>query len=144
MPILLCVSLEGNQDPAPGLDYCVLTIPPLSLHLLPSLISNCLNLPLGTQGRSWGLNEAHFLRTRNLGHRKALAPRSPRGPCPVSDTPRKKGKVGQPVSFQKCFCFAHVCPDQFVFNINQTLLHPVRTNLSKDWTRGDKLWNPVQ
>ena len=26
--------------------------PPLSLHPLPSLISNCLNLPLGTQGSS--------------------------------------------------------------------------------------------
>ena len=27
----------------------------LSLHSLPSLLSNCLNLPFGTQGRSWRL-----------------------------------------------------------------------------------------
>ena len=33
----------------------VLTAPPLSLHLLPSLISNCLNLPIGTQARLWRL-----------------------------------------------------------------------------------------
>ena len=33
----------------------------LVLHPLPSLISSCLNLLLGTQGRSWRLNEAYFL-----------------------------------------------------------------------------------
>ena len=53
--------LRGDRQPAPRLHYCFLTAPPLSLHPLPSLISNCLNLPVGTQGRSWRLNEAYFL-----------------------------------------------------------------------------------
>ena len=44
-------SLRRNQDPAPRLHYCFLTSPPLSLHPLPSLISNCLNLPFKTRGR---------------------------------------------------------------------------------------------
>ena len=30
------------------------------------------------------MNEAHFLRTRNGGHKKALASRSPTELCPVS------------------------------------------------------------
>ena len=73
-------SLRGNQDPALRLYACCLTVPPLSLHPLPSLASNCLNLSPGTQGRSWWLNEGmHFLRTRNGGDRKALVPRSPTG-----------------------------------------------------------------
>ena len=41
-------------------------------------------LSLGTQGRSWWLNEACFLRTGNGGHRKALTPWSPTWLCPVS------------------------------------------------------------
>ena len=76
--------LRGNQDPAPRLCYCFLTVPPSSLRPLPSLISDCLNLPLGTWGRSWRLNEAHFLRTRNGGHREAFVPRSLTGPCLVT------------------------------------------------------------
>ena len=65
-------SLRRHQDPAPRLHYCFLTAPPLFLHSLPSLISNCLNLPFVTQWRSGRLNEAYFLQTRNRGHRKAL------------------------------------------------------------------------
>ena len=42
-------SLKWNQDPAPRLHYSFLASPPLSLHALPSLISNCLNLPFQTQ-----------------------------------------------------------------------------------------------
>ena len=62
--ILLCVSLRRNQDRAPRLHYCFSAAPPLSLHPLPSLISNCLNLPFGTQGRS--RRPRHFfLQTRN-------------------------------------------------------------------------------
>ena len=48
-------SLKRNQDPAPRLHYCLLTVPPWSQHPLPSLISTCLNLPFGTQGWSWRL-----------------------------------------------------------------------------------------
>ena len=53
------------------------------LHLLPSLISSHLNLPIGTQGRSWLLNGAYCLRSRN-GHNKAFVPRSPIASCLVS------------------------------------------------------------
>ena len=45
-------SLRRKQDPAQGLHCCFLTAPPLFLHSFPSLISNCLNMPFGTQGRS--------------------------------------------------------------------------------------------
>ena len=45
-------------------------LPFLSWHLLHSLRSNCLNLPLVTQERLWRLNEAYFLQTRNRVHRK--------------------------------------------------------------------------
>ena len=51
--------LMGKQDPAPRLLLAVcfsLVSPPI-----PSLINNCLNLPIGTQGRSWKLNEGCFL-----------------------------------------------------------------------------------
>ena len=65
-------SFRRNQDPVPWLHYCFLTAPPLSLHSLPSLISNCLSLPFGTQGSSRRLNEAYFLQTRNRGHGKDL------------------------------------------------------------------------
>ena len=82
----------------------------LSLHPLPSLISNCLNLPLGTQGRPWRLNEAHFLKTRNRGHTQALGPRSPIGPCLVTDVKRPSiskaiSKEGRPPKVQSlCWC----------------------------------------
>ena len=45
--------LRWNQDPAPRLYHCFLADPPLSLQVFPSLISNCLNLLFGIQGRSW-------------------------------------------------------------------------------------------
>ena len=56
--ILLCVSLEWEPGLVPRLHYWFLTASPLSLHRFPSLISNCLNLPVGTQGKAWRLNEA--------------------------------------------------------------------------------------
>ena len=73
--------MRGNQNPALRLYYCCLTAPPWSLHPLPSLISNCLNLPLGTQGRPWRLNEAHFRRIRNGRHRQDFVPGAPQGPA---------------------------------------------------------------
>ena len=45
---ILCASLEGIQSPASGLHCCFLTLPPLSPHPLPFLISNCLYLPFQT------------------------------------------------------------------------------------------------
>ena len=53
--ILLCIFLEEEPGPALSLHCGLLTAPPWSLHPLPSLISNCMNLPFGTQGRSWRL-----------------------------------------------------------------------------------------
>ena len=49
---------------------------------LPSLISNSVNLPFGTQG-SHRLNEAYCLPKRNSGDRKTFVPRSPRMSCLV-------------------------------------------------------------
>ena len=48
-----CVSLE--VEPTPKQQYCFLAVSTLSLHPPSSLISNCLNLPFGTQGKSWRL-----------------------------------------------------------------------------------------
>ena len=83
MPSHYVFPLRGNQDPAPRLYYYFFTVPPLSLHPLPSLISSCLNLPLGTQGRPQRLNETHFLKARNGGQRMVFVPKSPVGPCVV-------------------------------------------------------------
>ena len=74
--ILLCVSLEGEPGSAPRLHCCFLTAPPLSLHPLPSLISNCSNLPFGTQGRSWRLKPISC--NQEKWHTKTFVPRSPR------------------------------------------------------------------
>ena len=73
MPTSLCVSLEREPGPAPRLYCCVLMAPPWSLPPLPSLISTCLNLPLGAQGKSWRLKEVHFLKRSNGGHRGLCA-----------------------------------------------------------------------
>ena len=70
--VLLCIFLEEEPAAAPRLHYCLSAPPAWSLHPLPSQISSCLNLTVGTQGRSWRLNEAHFLRRRNGGHHRAL------------------------------------------------------------------------
>ena len=63
-----------SQDPAPKLHSCFWTDSPLLLHPLLPLISKCLNLPFGTQGRSRRLNKAYFLQIRNRGHRKDMYP----------------------------------------------------------------------
>ena len=56
--------LRGSQTLASKMYYCSLSVLPWSLPLLPHLISNCLNQPLGTQVNPWGLNEAHFLKKK--------------------------------------------------------------------------------
>ena len=68
--------LSRNQDPTSRLNYHLI-VPPLFLYPLPSLISNCLNLSFGTQGRSRRLNEAYVLQTRNGEHRRDLYSRVP-------------------------------------------------------------------
>ena len=78
LKILLCVSLDGNQDPAPRLHYCFswLFLPCLCIPSLPWLAS-VWTCPVGTQRRSWRLNEAYFLLSRNGGHRRLLCPGAP-------------------------------------------------------------------
>ena len=56
---LMC-SLRQRQSPVPRLHYILLVAPPLSLHPLPSLIINYLNLLIGTQGRSGRLETVPY------------------------------------------------------------------------------------
>ena len=49
--------------------------PSLSVHPLPSLNSNCSNMPFGTQGRSWRLETS--LQTRNGGTQKGFHAQDP-------------------------------------------------------------------
>ena len=62
------------------LHYCFLAAPPLSLHPLPSLISSCLNLPMGT----WNITEAEwslFPVIKKLGNKgKVLFSEAPQYP----------------------------------------------------------------
>ena len=69
------ISLSRNQDFVWRL-YQPLIVSPVSVSP-PSLISNCLNPPFGTQGRSRRLNEAYILQTRNGEHRTDLYSRAP-------------------------------------------------------------------
>ena len=71
--ILLSVSLEVNQDPAPRLHYCFLTLPPSSLITVPIC-----PLKLREGHGSWSLF------SRNRGHRKSSEPRSSTGFYSVS------------------------------------------------------------
>lgn len=74
--------LRRNRDPTPRLHYPFLTAPPLSLHLLPSLISHCSNLPSGTQERS-GKQESTPYKHR-MGDPKASVCWSPTWFCSFS------------------------------------------------------------
>ena len=78
--IVMHISLSRNQDPVSRL-YHHLIVSPLFLYPLPSLISNCLNPPFGTQGRSRRLNEAYILQTRNGEHRTDLYSGGPQSPA---------------------------------------------------------------
>ena len=78
--IVMHISLSRNQDPVWRL-YHHLIVSPQFLYPLPSLISNCLNLPFGTQGRSRRLNEAYILQTRNGEHRTDLYSGGPQSPA---------------------------------------------------------------
>ena len=60
-----------ESDTTEGLNKYFLAAPPLFLHSLPSLISNCLNLPFEIQKRSWRLNETYFQQIRS-GSQKGL------------------------------------------------------------------------
>lgn len=72
--------IRRNLDPARRLHSCLWTAPSRSLHPLPSLRSNCLNLPFGPQESSGRLNEACFLK-KKWGTQTRLVPRRPQGPA---------------------------------------------------------------
>ena len=78
--IVMHISLRRNQDHVWRL-YQPLIVSPLFRYPLPFLISNCLNPPFRTQGRSRRLNEAYILPTRNGEHRTDLYSRAPESPA---------------------------------------------------------------
>ena len=81
---IMYIPWEGTRT----LHYGVfLTVPPLLLYSLPSLVSSCLNLPFRTQGRSRIRNEVYFLQTSNGGNGTNLYPGDPIGSCSVSVPP---------------------------------------------------------
>ena len=72
------IFLSRNQDPVWRL-YQPLIVSPVFLYPLPSLITNYLNPPFGTQGMSRRLNEAYILQTRNGEQRTDLYSRVSHG-----------------------------------------------------------------
>ena len=70
LPLLILMSFSGFYNLVLG---GFLTASPLSLHPLPSLMSNCLNLPFGTQGRSKRLESVPY--KQEMGYMESL-------PCP--------------------------------------------------------------
>ena len=84
---------KGNQNPSQVCNIVSWLL--LFLHPLSSLIINYLNLLVGTQGRSWRLDETHLLQTKTRGHRKAFVPQGP-ALCQgwVVFEGRKKGLLG--------------------------------------------------
>ena len=77
---MLCLSLEAEPGSAPRLHYCFLAAPPLSLHPLPSLISNYLSLPFRTQGRSWSPESVPY-KNEEQGSQKGFCPWEPHRSC---------------------------------------------------------------
>ena len=71
--------LRQNQGPAPNLRCCFLAAPPLPLHCLPSLTSNCWNLPFGAQGRSWRLESVPY--KQGMEDTEKPCPEAPQGPA---------------------------------------------------------------
>ena len=75
-----------NQNLSPRLLLTSLFLPGLSLS-----ISNFLNLPIGTQERSWRLNGGYFLQLKKWGYRKSLCSGASHGLLRISShlSPRK-------------------------------------------------------
>ena len=75
--IMLCMTFEKEPGHCLNLQYGF--SPLLPCLYISSLIHNCLNLAFGTQRRSWMLNEAYFLQTRDWGTENLLGSRAPQG-----------------------------------------------------------------
>ena len=71
------LATELKLGSCPRVHYGFSTVPPLSLHPLPSLISNSWNLPFRTQGRSWRLESVPY--KQGMGDMER--PCSPSGPA---------------------------------------------------------------
>ena len=71
--------LMVNQSLAPRLLLTSLFLPGLSLP-----INNFLNLPIGTQERSWRLNGGYFLYLKKWGYRKSLCSGASQDPLRIS------------------------------------------------------------
>ena len=84
--IVMCIPWGGTRTLPQGCVIVSWLLLPCLLFPLPSLINNCLNLPFGSQVRSWRLNEAYFLQQENRRHRTAFVPRIPTGSCSLSWT----------------------------------------------------------
>lgn len=82
--IVMYIHPEGELRPHPKAALLFPGCSSLVTHPLLFLISNCVNLPFGTQESSGRLKEAHFPKTRNKGRRKAFVFRTPTGPCSVA------------------------------------------------------------
>ena len=78
--IVMHTFLSRNPDSVSRL-YHHLIVSPLFLYPFPSLISNYLNPPFGSQGKSRRLNEAYILEARNGEHRTDLYSRAPQSPA---------------------------------------------------------------
>ena len=89
--ILLCLFLEGNQDPVPRLHCCLLAAPHLSPDSPPFLSNNCFNLHFETQERFWRLKPVSY--KQETGQRGFHA-QEPDGSCLVSVTRCAIHKLG--------------------------------------------------
>ena len=78
-----CLSLEEEPGPCPKLHDCFLTTFPLFLHSFPPLISNCLHLPFGIQGKSRKLKLFSYKQVTGDTER-LLYPGGPHSLCLVS------------------------------------------------------------
>ena len=64
--IVIHISLEEGPRPCPILHYCLLIVFLLFLHSFTLLFSNYLNLPFGTQRRSWNIISSNKQQERLL------------------------------------------------------------------------------
>ena len=72
--MLLSISLEGEPGHCPKASLLfLLTVPLLTLHPLPSLISNCLNLLIGIQGKVKEVDWSLFPVTKKWQTRKGFS-----------------------------------------------------------------------
>ena len=72
LKIRLFVSLE--MELGSSLHYGFLATAPLSLHSFPSQISNCSDLPFGTQGMSWRLMSRNKRQRNRTKWKKNFSP----------------------------------------------------------------------